>query len=172
MRIVNGESLISYLKARMPHCERLLVCGVGNDLRGDDGIGLYVADRISLNGLPEKVKVLKCGEMPENYIFEIKEWSPSHILMVDAADLGKDPGTAVMVESNELYTKSISTHRLPLSLFSKIVAAELGGEVDVMMIGIQVGSCDFGAEVSDPVREAGDLVAGSVLELISSLEQE
>ena len=40
---------------------RVLVAGVGNDLRQDDGVGIAVVRRFSEDGVPEEVAVFESG---------------------------------------------------------------------------------------------------------------
>ncbi|MDQ4131357.1 MAG: hydrogenase maturation protease [Actinomycetota bacterium] len=76
------------------HGERLLVAGVGNPLRGDDGFGPAVADR--LEGLPEPVEVIETGIGGIALLQELMAGCEG-LILVDAVDHGAAPGTVFLI---------------------------------------------------------------------------
>ena len=76
------------LKEWLSGVETLVIGGVGNRLRGDDYVGICIAERLQLETYV-KVKILVFETVPENFLDEIEKINPSHILIVDAAMLGK-----------------------------------------------------------------------------------
>lgn len=140
---------------------KLAVVGVGNEMRGDDAVGCYVARR--LEGV-EGILVIEAGDVPENYIGLLCEYKPECIVFVDAVDVGADVGSVVIAGADELSSFAVvSTHGMPLKLLSGYLRREIGAEV--MLIGIQVGKTAFNAPMSKEVREAAE----AVVELIRSL---
>jgi hydrogenase 3 maturation protease len=154
---------------RLSGSTSVVVCGVGNDLRGDDGVGLSIAARLGDLGLPARVFVLACGELPENYITEIVARDPSHVILIDALVAGKRPGALLLVESDEILGRTISTHRLPLSLLAKIISMKLGKDLDVFVLGVQVASCELGEGLSPDVRKASDVLLDVLAGVLGSL---
>ena len=74
--------------------KRIVICGIGNDIRGDDAFGVIVAER--LKGMIEdpNVLIINCGEVPENYTGKIKDFEPDLVVFVDAVDFrGKSGNT-------------------------------------------------------------------------------
>ena len=84
---------------------RVMLVGIGNRLRGDDGLGPELIAR--LRGRVE-AELLDCGEVPERYFGLIEEAQPEGILLVDAVDLDAEPGAAALFEAHEL--PEISVH--------------------------------------------------------------
>ncbi len=140
------ESLSNRLKGKV------MILGVGNPVRGDDGAGPY-----SIEQLRGKVDValLDCEEVPENFLGKIVENQPDTILIIDAMDLGMSPGTVALLE-DKLEDMSYSTHRSSLQLFIDFVKAET--RADVLVLGIQPKSTGFGSETSDEVKESVSLL--------------
>lgn len=163
MEILRGSSLSNRIEERLSGHSNVVVCGVGNDLRGDDGVGLYFLKRLLEAGLRPGFTPLACGEVPENYLSEIVGTEPSHVIIIDGANVGQPAGTIVLVESDEIYGETISTHRLPLSFFARMLSSKAGRSLDVFVIGIQIASSGFGESLSPPVRRAAD----SLVELFS-----
>ncbi len=176
MPIAVGGSVITIEKgdikgvlySRAVEAERVALCGVGNDLRGDDGVGVYIAESIMERVSNPRTTVINCGELPENYIPEIQDFRPDIVVLFDAASVECEPGTIVMVESEEIYGgTAISTHRLSLSLFSRILRSQLGGQLDIFVMGVQVERCDFGAGLSDHVEDSANAIIEAVAEFLA-----
>ncbi len=76
---------------------RVLVAGVGNVLRGDDGFGVEVARRLEAMELPQGVHVVETGIAGIALVQELQEgWDA--LLVVDTVDRGRPPGTVVVIE--------------------------------------------------------------------------
>jgi hydrogenase 3 maturation protease len=127
------------------------VLGVGSEMRSDDAAGLHVAaalERLALRG----VHVLDGGPAPENCTAEIRRLHPSHLIIVDCAHMGEEPGTLAVFPPSEIAGVSFGTHGLPLSVLASYLSTEVGCIVAV--IGIQPSSVEFGETVSLPVQAA------------------
>lgn len=74
---------------------RILVAGVGNVLRGDDGFGVAVAARLLEREPPEGVEVLDIGIGGIHLVQELLVGADA-LVVVDAVDLGRAPGTVVI----------------------------------------------------------------------------
>ncbi len=134
-----------------------VLMGIGNELRGDDAIGLYVARRFRREGW----KVIVAGQVPEDFTSEIKRIRPDLLVIVDAALMGLEPGDIRRIPPEKIPGVSFSTHGMPLSFLISYLREYVG---ETIIIGIQPLSMEFGAEMSDVVREAGD----SLLRILSA----
>ncbi len=166
MRILTTSELRPIISDRLGQSPRVAVCGVGNELRGDDAIGLDVVNRLAMLPLPSSVVALSCGEVPENFVSDIVRHEASHLLIVDAANMGLSAGTMVLLEISEVDSRSVSSHRLPLSVLSRIVINEIGRHVDVFLLGVQVLDCTFGHDISPIVRQAGDQLRRALADVL------
>jgi len=132
----------------------VVVLGVGSELRSDDAAGVRVAAELARASLPG-VRALDGGSAPENCTAEIRQISPSHLIIVDSAHMQETPGAVRLIESADIRGASFGTHSLPLSVLADYLQREIGCRVTV--IGIQPFSMEFGegmsAEVSAAVRE-------------------
>lgn len=164
MQVLDKDGLLAAVSGRLRKAARVVVCGVGNELRGDDAVGLYVARRLSALGTPSFVTVIACGEVPENYLSEVVAHAPSHLILVDAAHAELGPGELVLVEGDEISEHAISTHRLPLSLFCRMVSSQTRRPVEVFILGVQVQSCEFGEALTPVVRDGADSLAAALAE--------
>jgi hydrogenase 3 maturation protease len=142
--------MIDELVARIAD-KKVLLLGVGNRLRGDDGVGSYLIKR-----LQKKVKatLIDAGDVPENYIGPIESSGADLVLVVDAADFGAAPGEIALIEMEQLKDFRVSTHTANLSLLFKVIPKER--RPDALLVAIQPGSMETGRGLSDPVRESLD----------------
>ena len=73
--------------------KRLAIIGLGNPLRGDDGIGPRVVEELTRRGLPEGVMALDMGNAGLDLLQVLEGWE--RVVIVDAADVGREPGQFV-----------------------------------------------------------------------------
>jgi hydrogenase 3 maturation protease len=128
---------------------RVVIVGVGNRLKGDDGFGPAMIER--LRGRVD-VPLFDCGTVPENYIEPIRREQPQTILVLDAADFSARPGTFTLVDSSRWGGGGFSSHSLSLKLFADMVMQET--ETKVMLLAIQPQWLGFGDNMSPEVIEA------------------
>lgn len=74
-----------------------MVAGVGNVLRKDDGFGVRVAELLQSEPLPEGVLVMDVGIGGIHLIQELLD-PVDHLVVVDAVDLGRKPGTVMVLK--------------------------------------------------------------------------
>ena len=75
----------------------VVVAGMGNVLRGDDGFGVVVAQRLEAAGAPAGVRVLEVGIGGIHLVHELLDRARA-VIVVDAVDLGRAPGTVVVMQ--------------------------------------------------------------------------
>jgi hydrogenase 3 maturation protease len=128
-----------------------VVVGVGSTLRSDDAAGLHIALALRALALPN-VFVLLGDTAPENVTGEVRRARPTHVLFVDAADLGESPGSVRLLDAAEVGGMSSSTHTLPLGVIADYLTRELGCRV--LFLGLQPKSVAFGEGLSHEVSSA------------------
>ncbi len=124
----------------------IVIMGIGNSFRGDDGVGLLVVKMLEGRG-----KILLCDTDPLDYVEEICQEKPEVLIIVDAVDAGREAGEIIQVDECMVDNLSVSTHHFPISLFLKFVK-ECVGKVEIW--GIQVKNVGFGEEMSDEMKAA------------------
>ena len=121
--------------------------GIGNELRGDDAIGIYVAKNFKKKGW----HVIQAGQVPEDFTSEIKKLRPELLVLVDAALMGLEPGEIRIVPVEKIPTVAFSTHGMPLSFFIHYVEDFVE---KVVLIGIQPEQMEFGMKISPRVMKS------------------
>ncbi len=137
--------------------QRLVILGAGSVLRADDAAGMYIIEKLQGRFAPEQYpELLFCpGETaPENYSGKIKAFRPTHLLVIDAADVGQEPGALVEIQPEDVGGPTFCTHMLPLRVMLDYLARQTGAKVT--LLGIQYQSLAFDGEMSPPVLQAAD----------------
>lgn len=162
----NQGSLEAVLRCRIANRGTVALCGVGNEIRGDDGAGVAVINALEKIGLGrEDVVLINCGDMPENFAGQLIKLKPSHVIFIDAANLEAPPGAVGLIELDEVDGYCFSTHGMPLSALATYLQQETNA--DIFIIGIQPASLAFGAPLTAEVDLAVKTVAavlGKILE--------
>jgi hydrogenase 3 maturation protease len=130
--------------------EKLVILGIGNDLKGDDALGTFIAR--SLNNLHPQIISIDGGVVPENFTGTIKKETPSHILLVDAVNMNKAPGFVRLVSKEEISNYSISTHAIPISFLINYLEMSTGAKI--ALIGIQPMNMEIGHEMTMDVKKS------------------
>lgn len=145
-----------------------VVLGIGNILKGDDGIGIYIVEKVNkylkeakFTEAKSEVIVIDCGTTPENYTSVIRKHNPDTLILVDAADMGLSPGSYRIIPPERIEVMHFSTHIMPLSVFISYVSEFCG---EVVLIGIQPDKMEVGTVLSSKVQRSGDMVAKFIIE--------
>lgn len=148
---------------------RVVIAGIGNDLRGDDRAGLEVVRRVCDAGGDDwpypQCLLVEAQNAPESHAGPMRRFAPDLVLFVDVAWLGLPPGSVRLIPWEETTGLSASTHTFPLHLLARYLHREAG--CDVLLLGIQPQSLELGEALSSPVQLATDDVAEGLLALIA-----
>jgi hydrogenase 3 maturation protease len=152
---------------------RVVVIGIGNPLRGDDAVGSVVARllRSSLQATSAPppagaVTVLDAEEIPENWLGPAVAARPDSVLLIDALDLGREPGAVALLPAHELAWRALFTHRTPLRLLTEYLESETGAAVT--LLGVQPGPLRWGETLSPPVSATAADLALLITEVLAS----
>jgi hydrogenase maturation protease len=77
---------------------RVLVAGIGNIFRADDGFGPAVAARLAAVPLPPGVRVWDVGVKGLHLAYEILDGAYQRLIIVDVVSRGAAPGTIHVIE--------------------------------------------------------------------------
>jgi len=125
---------------------KVVFMGIGNILRGDDGIGPELVARLSGKGL----FTVDAGTVPENYIRPVVRLDPDTVVIVDAVSMDSDRGVVELLDRSEILGNTgFTTHTLSPVMVMERLEEETGARV--VMLAIQPGTLEFGAPLSPEV---------------------
>jgi len=140
--------------------KRFGVVGIGNVVRGDDGAGCLLVER--LQGCLD-VPIVDCGEVPENYGGWVERRDLEAVVYVDAVDFGGEPGEVRIVPLASLMESATNTHNLSLHYVIRFLEEEWDG--DAILVGIQPTTWKFGDPLCDAVDEGVSRLAAILVEI-------
>ena len=146
------------LKAFIAGAKKIAVLGIGNDLRSDDGLGLFFIDKLNIDD--PRIMIENVGSVPEGFTKPLADFGAERIIMVDAADMRKPPGHVELITKDRIGGIAISTHGMPLSFLMIYLEKETSGKT--ILIGIQPKSIQYGEELTPEIREVVDKTIASL----------
>lgn len=162
------QNLKKELKNRLSGAAKVAVLGIGSQLKSDDAGGLLAAEdlRKFLLKNPKKadVGIFIGGTAPENITSEIKRFAPSHLIIIDAADMKGSPGEIKLIDPEDIGGISFSTHNLPATMLIEYLRQFL--KCEIVVIGIQPGSLEFGKKPSVEMTKAAKSLAALILDIL------
>lgn len=138
------------MKTNEPFARGSVVIGVGNPLMGDDGLGVAAVKRLRGWRFDPPVQVVDGGTWGMNLLPVIED--AERVLFLDAIDVGAAPGTAVVLERDEipraLANNKVSPHQVDVR--EVLALSELRGTLpeSVAAIGLQPSVVALGTELS------------------------
>jgi hydrogenase maturation protease HycI len=136
---------------------KILFVGIGNLLRQDDGIGVYISTRIKEKN---NIKVITAEVSIENYIGKINSIDHNTLVLIDCVDMKKQPGTCELIHPDRVHDMTFNTHNISLKKLSEFFRNE------ILILAIQPEKVGFGENLSYIVRDAGNII----IELINKKE--
>ena len=166
-KIVDATPILSYsdavmdidwkarLTAELRDARKIIVLGVGNPDKGDDGAGPLCArllEETLPEGSAERVLVIDGREVPESQTGPIRAFGPDLTVIVDAAVGGHAPGTIFFVEKAGISDNEVSTHRISLLYLVRYLEESIGSRV--LVLGIEPEALAEGAPMTPVVARA------------------
>lgn len=132
--------------------KKLIILGVGNELKSDDGVGPFIINKlIDENIENDNVLCINAETVPENFTGKIRKEKPSHVIIVDACLMGASPGEIKIVDKDDFANIGISTHSMSLSYFVKYL--EMDNDFKVIFVGIEPETMDWGDNPTENVEK-------------------
>lgn len=143
---------------------RRIVIGVGNAYRGDDAVGLAVAER-ARGAVPRDVVVLECEQEPTRLV---DAWDGADVAcVVDACAGGDAPGTVHRFEAGDgpLPARVFRSSTHAFGVGDAVELSRALGRLPGRLVVYGVDGSDFaaGAALSGPVEKAVDGVVEAIL---------
>ena len=128
-----------------------VMLAVGNSMMGDDAAGPMLSDLMEANPVDGWIAV-NGGSAPENVAHQVRALKPERLLIVDAADIGLNPGEIRIIDPDDIADMFImSTHNLPLNFLIDQLKEDIP---EVIFLGIQPDPVGFYMPVNEKVTRA------------------
>lgn len=145
-------SFEAQLKDFLNDFKKLIILGVGNELKSDDGIGPFIIKNLMAENIEsDRLLLINAETVPENFTGKIRKENPSHVIIVDACLMGCRPGDIQIVDKDDFASIGISTHSMSLSYFVKYL--EKDTDFNIIFVGIEPETMDWGANPTEAVEK-------------------
>lgn len=143
------------------------VIAIGNDLYGDDGVGNAVLN--VLEQIPE-MKDIELIDGATDALGLIDHFSGTdHVIIVDAAQMGENPGTVKVFDKEEVKLKikmdNLSVHGISLAETFEIAQAVDSLPKKITIIGIEPKNIGISQELSDVVMQSIPEIVSNIINL-------
>jgi hydrogenase 3 maturation protease len=145
---------------------KLIVLGVGNELKSDDGVGPFIIKKLIAENIEkDNLLFINAETVPENFTGKIRKEKPTHVIIVDACLMGGKPGDIKIVDKDDFVNIGISTHSMSLSYFVKYL--EKDSDFKIIFVGIEPETMDWGETPTESVEKTAfefiELLKGIIL---------
>lgn len=137
---------------------RCVILGVGNSLRADDGLGVHIVERLRarFGGRDDAPVMLDAGTLGLSLLPEIED--TDGLIVVDAAEIGADPGSVRAYEDVEMDRRLSGIQRTvhEIAMADLLAAAQLTGRAPVRraLVAVQPATIDWGEHPSPRCADA------------------
>lgn len=134
----------------------IVLVGLGNPDRADDGFGLALAGRLK-ETCPDRV-FSESERSVEGIVYDLLESDKYRkIIFTDAVHFKGIPGELRIFNNNDIdsFASPISTHKVPMSLLMGLIQEQKRSS---LLLGVQPVSLDFMGEMSPEVSSSLDFL--------------
>ena len=142
--------------------DKVVLLGIGNALRGDDGFGPEVASRVS-RLIPDRA--FDAGTVPEDFLGPIVKLRPALVIIADAASFGGSIGELRLLRIDQLCGNYLGTHAPSLSLIEQFLMSECGART--VVLAAQPKAMAFGNALSPQMAAAIEVAADLLISALS-----
>ena len=155
------NKLVSFLN----DAKFVVIIGMGNELRADDAVGLHIV-RLLKPYTNNRLQVFEGHMTPEAFIGPACAVHPTHLLIVDAAELQKKPGVWQILSSDDVEEGLFTTHAIPATEVAAEIQRRCGSKV--AFLGIQPKSRDISLSLSRECQQAAKKIADIIQRIIAT----
>lgn len=113
------------------------------------------------------MSLIDAGPAPENCTGPLRAFAPDLVLLIDAAQMGEEPGTARWLAWQDTTGISATTHTLPPYMLAKFLTADLG--CDVALLGLQPFSNQPDTPLSPGMQALVETVVEDLRAILSTI---
>jgi hydrogenase maturation protease len=147
---------------------RILVAGLGNLLLKDDGVGVHAVRALQLDPPPGAL-IVEVGTAVLDAL-HLLEWADK-ILAVDAMAAGGAPGTAYCFGIGDVSQSDVRASLHELSLINALHMVNRNAPPDIVLLGMEPETIDYGLELSPPVAGSLPRLTSAVREIVDCWQE-
>lgn len=126
--------------------KNVLFVGIGNALKSDDAIGIYVVENIKQRA---NIKTLVVESGIEKFIGKINSISSDVLILADCTDLNKSQAS-ILLPIEKIQDNTVNSHTISLKRISEFF------KMETYLLGLQPENVGFGEKISEKVKKEAD----------------
>lgn len=139
----------------------MLILGLGNELIGDDGVGVHAVRKLQTLGLGQNVIILDIGTaildaLP--YLYEAEQ-----LIIIDAMKVGGIPGTIYKTHLQECISNGCIASMHGFDISRVMALAGRSRSLPGLVFGIEPEFLNWSMSLSSPVADALPYLVGEVV---------
>jgi hydrogenase maturation protease len=149
--------------------KKIIILGIGNLVLKDEGVGVHAVKELENRNLPQGVEAIDGGTATMDLLSVIHE--SEKIIVIDALSSGGEPGTIYRCFPEDLMDadeRPLSLHQVDL-LDVLLMARQLGGNANVVIIGVEPEEISYGMELTPKVEAAVPKVIQAVFKELEGM---
>jgi hydrogenase 3 maturation protease len=164
-----AEKLQDFLESSKGR-KHILFAGLGNPIKGDDSVGLYIVTKLRREHGANPVKSIHIAyaSSSEHTFSTITNRKKANldesIILFDAIEANSPPGTIIFANVQESKYGFFATHNLPLKLISDFA----NNNSNTFVLGIQPANIEVGENLTEPVLISANRVVEFIGKFIES----
>lgn len=127
--------------------KNVLFVGIGNALKSDDAIGIYVVENIKQRA---NIKTLVVESGIEKFIGKINSISSDVLILTDCTDLNKSQASIQLLPIEKIQDNTVNSHTISLKRISEFF------KMETYLLGLQPENVGFGEKISEKVKKEAD----------------
>ncbi|MGA7415847.1 MAG: HyaD/HybD family hydrogenase maturation endopeptidase [Bryobacteraceae bacterium] len=143
----------------------IVAVGIGNVVHTDDGAGVHALQMLRDSArVPAGVSLIEGGTLGLELVSYLQ--NAKRILLLDAVDANSEPGSLLRLTREDLLSikGGLSVHQLGVADLLAALSLVSHGYQDVLLLGVQPQSTDWGTELTPKVKRALPALVETALE--------
>ncbi|MFQ3675398.1 MAG: hydrogenase maturation protease [Endomicrobiia bacterium] len=162
----NFVTITNFLK-KINNPKKTVFIGLGNVLKNDDGVGVYIIEKLITKcgrELNNGVKLFNVGVSLENYLNKIVLLMLEKIIFFDALSSKQDLKEKVkIISKQEIQNYTFSTHNVSLTTIIEYLQLHIKENIpEIYVVGIKGYNFDFGENITEEVKNTADIVVKQI----------
>ena len=142
-----------------------LILGIGNELLGDEGVGVHAARLLRKENLPKQIKIVEVGTAILDALPDLEQ--ADRVIILDAMKDDQPPGTVYKISLDHCSGASCIASMHGFDIFRVMALAELEKIPPVIVFGMEPEKIDWSLELSSTVDHSMPFLLQAVRQEIS-----
>ena len=149
-----SENFPNSLEEILP-TNNILFVGIGNALKSDDAIGIYIVNNIKRTSRRNTL-IVESGI--EKFVGKINSLDPKILILVDCTDFNEEPGFIDFLPIKKIQDFTFNTHTISVKRISEFF------KMKTYLLGIQPENVKFGETISEIVLSSAEILIKKINE--------